>query len=114
MYKFYKKDGKIYARIFSDGKAVILFDGNEGSIIKGSKRILKKRGYKKTKESFEINEEMKYKIQDILETYKTDKIGILNYTEDYLAKQELKDRQEYFENLSEEEYQKNLEELKDK
>jgi len=113
MYKFYEKDRKIFARILSDGKASIMFSGDEGFIVKGSKRELLKVGYKKTKKSFEITEKMKYQIEDIIERYNTDKIGILNYTEDYLTKQELTDRKEYFQNLTEEEYEKSLEELKD-
>ena len=89
-----------------------------GKIIKKSKKELKK-DYKKLKDNdkrilFRATKEQK---EVILETFETDKIGILQYTEDYINYHKRKEREEEIKQLqemSEEEYRKMLQELADK
>jgi hypothetical protein len=91
-----------------------LMSGNPvGRIIRKGKKQFKK-DYKKASPKFvKVEPTNEHQKNEILEQFKTDKIGILNYTEDYVESYKKFDRKEYFEDMSEEEYKKSLEDLAD-
>ena len=107
--------------IHSEAGTIIVVDQQEtlkngtpvGRIIRKGKKEFKK-DYKKASTKFvqvdPINEHQK---KEIVEQFTNDKIGILSYTEDYVESFKNHDRNEYFENMSEEDYKKSLEEMAD-
>jgi hypothetical protein len=86
-----------------------------GKIIKYGKKELKKH-YRKLKNNHKyvkmepISEEMK---EYIIESFEVDKIGILEYTEDYIENQKFLDRQEEIQKQTEAERRRLMKELAD-
>lgn len=108
--------------LYSDSGACVIVsqietleDGQpSGRIIRKSKKELKKT-YKKTNiknvKVSPISDDIK---QEIVNTFINDRSELLDNTKEYIAKRNLKDRQAYFESISDEEYLNSLEEFKDK
>lgn len=108
--------------LYSDSGACVIVsqietleDGQpSGRIIRKSKKELKKT-YKKTNiknvKVPPISDDIK---QEIVNTFINDRSELLDNTKEYIAKRNLKNRQAYFESISDEEYLNSLEEFKDK
>jgi hypothetical protein len=116
-----KNKEEVVELIYSEAGVCIVVDqqdtlmsGNPvGRIIRKGKKQFKK-DYKKASPKFiKIEPTDEYKKKEIIEHFMTDKFGIMNYTEDYVERMKYADRKEYFENLSDEEYKKSLEDLAD-
>jgi hypothetical protein len=91
-----------------------LMSGNpSGRILRMGKKQFKKTFKKASTKFIKIEPTDEYKKKEIIEHFMTDKFGIMNYTEDYVERMKYTDRKEYFENLSDEEYEKSLEDLAD-
>jgi len=122
---YINKDKKVIELIYSEPGICIIIDQEEtlstgtptGRILKIGKRDLK-RNFKKCSGK-NIQKYVKVKKlgteekKNIIETFTTDKIGLLNYTEDYIDGSNKLDRKEYFDKLSDEDYRKTLKELQD-
>jgi len=86
-----------------------------GRIIKHGKKELKKK-YKKLKDNSKyilIDPIDEYRKQEVINTFETDKIGILEYTEDYIENQKLLDKAEEIQKQSEADRIRMLKELAD-
>jgi hypothetical protein len=109
--------------IYSDEKASVVVSQKDtlengtptGKIIRETKKELKKR-YKKIKADHKLVKVQPVSDEDfdmIMETYKRDRYGILQHTENYIEKDKRLDYLEYHKNLSEEDYVDNLVKLSD-
>lgn len=122
---YINKDKQVIELIHSEPGTCIIIDQEEtlstgtptGRILKIGKRELKKEFNKCSNKNIKryvkvkpLSDEEK---KNIIETFNTDKIGILKYTEDYINGSNKLDRKEYFEKLTDEEYEKSLKELQD-
>ena len=86
-----------------------------GRIIRTGKKVLKKN-YKKLKLGHRlilINSTTEDQKDKIIETFETDKIGILQYTEEYIDKSKYLDRIEETKNQSEADRRRMMKELAD-
>lgn len=83
-----------------------------GRIIRKGKKQFKK-DYKKASPKFIKIEVHEYEKEQIIEEILVDKYGIMNHTEEYIERKQLAERNEYFENMSEEEYRESLKDLAD-
>jgi hypothetical protein len=91
-----------------------LMSGNpSGRILRMGKKQFKKTFKKASTKFIKIEPTDEYKKKEIIEHFMIDKFGIMNYTEDYVERMKYADRKKYFGNLSDEEYEKSLEDLAD-
>jgi len=126
MYFFNKQDSEDVIELISSGSGFCIIidqkqtlkDKNQnpsGRILRYGKKTLKKK-YNRIKNEnskkikFRISEERK---EQILELFNTDKIGLLNYSSDYIERDKLERRKEEIKKQSEADRRRLIKELAD-
>ena len=119
---YVNKKEDVVELIYSEQGIVIVVDqqdslmaGNPiGRIIKTGKKQFKK-DFKKASDKFiKMDTVNKIQKEEIINTFLTDKYGIINHSEEYIERMKYSDRKEYFEGIDEETYNNTLKEFADK
>lgn len=112
-----KRDkSEVVELIYSDSLLTVVIDQEDslmkgepvGRIIKKNKKQFKKDYEKSSGKFIRMSETPKEKIEFILNTIMPDKHGIINHTQEYVDRKNYLDRVEYFNSISDEDYNDNL------
>lgn len=99
--------------IVIDQRDTLMSGNNVGRLIRMGKKQFKKDFKKASPRFVKIKAVNEYEKQEVIDSILTDKYGIINHTEEYVERKKLADRREYFEDLSDEDYEASLIELAD-